>query len=92
LGSSHRDGRVDALPAARAGLLRSGDGHSDHHVAQRGSRAYCRLPPALAEKPGFRDAAALVARAVALSNDRTVADATAALKAAFLAEGLARHY
>ena len=51
-----------------------------------------RLPSAIAEKPAFRDAAALVARAIALSNDRTVADATAALKAAFAAEGMARHY
>jgi hypothetical protein len=60
-------------------------------LAEAGA-ALTRLPAATAETPAFRNAAALVARAIALSNDRTVAEATAALKAAFAAEGMGRQY
>jgi hypothetical protein len=44
------------------------------------------------DKPLFREAAATVARAVSASTESAIAEATRALKAAFDAEGLTRHY
>jgi hypothetical protein len=54
--------------------------------------ALARLPADVGEKPVFRLATALVARAIVASDDNAIADATSALKAAFDAEGMARHY
>jgi hypothetical protein len=51
-----------------------------------------QLPPASAKKPAFLKASELIARALALSNDQAIAEATAALKAAFAEEGMERHY
>ena len=56
------------------------------------SSALARLPAAIRDKPLFRDAAAAVARAVSGSTEPAIAEATRALKAAFDAEGLTRHY
>ncbi|HVY99399.1 MAG TPA: hypothetical protein VHA35_07865 [Dongiaceae bacterium] len=56
------------------------------------SAALARLPAAIGEKPAFREATALIARAIRISDDNAIAAATRALKAAFAAEGLARHY
>ena len=56
------------------------------------STALARLPATVGEKPAFRLAAALVARALAASDAPAIAEATAALKAALAAEGMTREY
>ena len=56
------------------------------------SGALARLPAAMRDKPLFREAAAAVAWAVSVSTEPAIAEATRALKAAFVAEGLTRHY
>jgi len=56
------------------------------------SAALAQLPAVIGGKPAFRHAAEVVARAMALSSEHAIADATAALKAAFAAEGMERHY